>query len=154
MKLTPSYISVTAAQGQECVNKGRIQLKVKIRAVKTMKTFHVIEGLQFQCIIEVDFLKENEVVLNFSSQTLTLNKESKIVQPVKPEISFAKEVEKNDLNEVQRGKCIIFLKNDSDLFSDKLAEFNRNIEHSQNVVADTLSLNPQSLDIESKTKVR
>ena len=33
MKLKPSHISVTSAQGQEFVNKGQIQLKVEIRAV-------------------------------------------------------------------------------------------------------------------------
>ena len=106
IKLKPSHISVAGAQRQECVNKGLIQLKVKIRAVKTMWTFHEIEGLQFQCIIRVDFLKENEVDLIFSSQAITINKESKIVQPIKTEISFDKEVEESDLDDLQRGKII------------------------------------------------
>ena len=78
-----------------------------------MWAFHVIQGLQFQCIIGVDFFKKNEVDLKFSSQMLTINKESKIVQPIKPEISFdnerrkrLNEIEDNDLEEVQRWEFI------------------------------------------------
>ena len=158
IKLKPSHISVNTAQRQECVNKDQIQLKVEIQAVKTVWTFHVIEGLQFPCIIGVDFLNENEVDLKFSSQAITIRKESKIVQPLHTEVSFdnerqksLSEVEESDLNKVQRAE----LNNFSEKFSD-LAEFNMSIEHregSKNAVADALSRNSQSLDAESKPKV-
>ena len=139
------------------MNKGQIQLKVEIRAVKTMWTFHVIEDLQFPCIIGVDFLKENEVDLKFSSQAIIINKESKTVQPLQTEISFDKDVEESDLNEVKRGKSINFLTKDSDLFSDNSAKFNRHTDHredSQNVVADARSRNSESSDIESKSSLQ
>ena len=92
-------------------------IAVEIRAVKTMWTFHVIEGFQFPCITGVDFLKENEVDLKFSSQAITINKESKSVQPIQTEISFDKDVEESDLNEVQRGDFINLKKKKNQTFS-------------------------------------
>ena len=83
-KLKPANLTVRSAQGCHCVNKGSVELLVKIRSITVVWTFYVTEGLTAQCIIGSDFMHTSAVKLHFTQNGLSILRDIDVAKVVDP----------------------------------------------------------------------
>ncbi|GFX89761.1 uncharacterized protein TNCV_3711931 [Trichonephila clavipes] len=49
---------VVTAQGALCCHLGRVELQIRIREFQKTWEFHILNNMQYQCILGIDFMKE------------------------------------------------------------------------------------------------
>ncbi|GFW26585.1 uncharacterized protein TNCV_1165191 [Trichonephila clavipes] len=94
---------VVTAQGAPCCHLGRVKLQIQ----KTWE-FHILNNMQYQCILGTDFMKESKLTLDFDQKSQIIPGDQikqlpKVEQPVEIDLSDTK------LGEGQKRKSGIYL---------------------------------------------
>ncbi|GFW76657.1 uncharacterized protein TNCV_4943741 [Trichonephila clavipes] len=63
---------VVTAQGAPCSRLGRVELQIRIREFQKPWEFHILNNMQYQCILGIDFMKASRLTLDFDQQFLTI----------------------------------------------------------------------------------
>ncbi|GFU64306.1 uncharacterized protein TNCV_3781171 [Trichonephila clavipes] len=96
-----SDTEVVTAQGAKCVNLVIVELQVRFREFTKQWSFHVIEDMQYQCVLGVDFMRITKISLDFDRKTLVIpDLEIKVVPQVESDLSQTK-LNKHENQELQ-----------------------------------------------------
>ncbi|GFW85143.1 retrovirus-related Pol polyprotein from transposon 297 [Trichonephila clavipes] len=103
---------VVTAQGAPCCHLGRVELQILIRE------FHILNNMQYQCILGIDFMKESKLTLDFDQKSLIIPDDQikqlpKVEKPVEIDLSDTK------LGERQKQKLRNLFNGFKGLFSDQ-----------------------------------
>ncbi|GFU52676.1 retrovirus-related Pol polyprotein from transposon 17.6 [Trichonephila clavipes] len=60
------------AQGTPCSHLGRVELQIRIREFQKNWEFHILNNMQYQCILSIDFMKESKLTLDFDQKSLII----------------------------------------------------------------------------------
>ncbi|GFX36194.1 retrovirus-related Pol polyprotein from transposon opus [Trichonephila clavipes] len=109
---------VVTAQGAPCCHLGRVELQIRIRDFQRTWEFHILNSMQFQCILGIDFMNESILTLDFDKKSLIIPddqiKQLPIVEkPVEIDVSVTK------LGEGQKQKLKELFNSFKGLFSDQ-----------------------------------
>ncbi|GFV82364.1 retrovirus-related Pol polyprotein from transposon opus [Trichonephila clavipes] len=63
---------VVTAQGAPCCHLGRVELQIRIREFQKTWEFHILNNMQYQCILGIDFMKESKLTLDLDQKYLTI----------------------------------------------------------------------------------
>ncbi|GFW57146.1 uncharacterized protein TNCV_540631 [Trichonephila clavipes] len=63
---------VVTAQGAPCCPLGRVELQIRIREFQKTWEFHILNNMQYQCILGIDFMKESKLTLDFDQKSLII----------------------------------------------------------------------------------
>ncbi|GFX47385.1 hypothetical protein TNCV_4691901 [Trichonephila clavipes] len=93
-------------------------MQIRIRDSQKTWEFHILNNMQYQCILGIDFMKDSKLTLDFDMKTLVIPddqiKQLPIVEkPVEIDLSDTK------LGEGQKQKLKDLLNSFKDLFSDQ-----------------------------------
>ncbi|GFX61254.1 uncharacterized protein TNCV_3407281 [Trichonephila clavipes] len=64
---------VVTAQEATCCHLGRVELQIRIREFQKTWEFHILNKMQYQCILGIDFMKESKLTLDFDQKSLTIH---------------------------------------------------------------------------------
>ncbi|GFS97442.1 retrovirus-related Pol polyprotein from transposon 17.6 [Trichonephila clavipes] len=111
------YLIVTA-QGAPCCLLGRVELQIRIREFQKTWEFHILNNMQYQCILGIDFMKEFKLTLDFDQKSLIIpdgqiKQLPKVEKPVDIDLSDTK------LGEGQKQKLKDLFNGFKGLFSDQ-----------------------------------
>ncbi|GFW50375.1 uncharacterized protein TNCV_2886811 [Trichonephila clavipes] len=86
---------VVTAQGAPCCHLGRVELQIWIREFQKTWEFHILNNMQYQCILGIDFMKESKLTLDFDQKSLIIPDDqikqlSKAEKPVEIDLSDTK----------------------------------------------------------------
>ncbi|GFW36361.1 uncharacterized protein TNCV_3712811 [Trichonephila clavipes] len=109
---------VVRAQGALCCHFGRVELQIRIREFQKNWEFHILNNMQYQYILGIDFMKESKLTLDFDQKSLIIPDDQikqlpKVEKPVKIELSDTK------LGEGQKQKLRDLFNGFKGLFSDQ-----------------------------------
>ncbi|GFU71112.1 retrovirus-related Pol polyprotein from transposon 297 [Trichonephila clavipes] len=109
---------VVTAQRALCCHLGRVELQIRIRDFQKTWEFHILNSMQYQCILGIDFMKESKLTLDFDKKSLIIPddqiKQLPIVEkPVEIDLSNTK------LGEGQKQKLKDSFNSFKGLFSDQ-----------------------------------
>ncbi|GFY32863.1 hypothetical protein TNCV_4024871 [Trichonephila clavipes] len=79
---------VVTAQGAPCFHLGRVELHIQIRDFQKTWEFHILNNIQNQCILGIDFMRESNLNLDFDKKSLVIT-----VDQIKPLPIVEKSVE-------------------------------------------------------------
>ncbi|GFW16164.1 uncharacterized protein TNCV_4263291 [Trichonephila clavipes] len=110
--------SVVTAQGAPCCHLGRVDLQIRILEFQKTWEFHILNNMQYQCILGIDFTKESKLTTDFDQKSLIILdnqiKQLSIVEkPVEIDLSDTK------LGEGQKQKFRNLCNRFKGLFSDQ-----------------------------------
>ncbi|GFW24300.1 uncharacterized protein TNCV_605491 [Trichonephila clavipes] len=110
---------VVTAQGATCCHLGRIELQIRIRDFQKTLEFHILNNMQYQYILGIDFMKESNLNLHFDKKSLIIPDDQikqlpKVEKPVEIHLSNTK------LGEGQKQKLKDLFNSFKGLFSDQL----------------------------------
>ncbi|GFX11226.1 uncharacterized protein TNCV_1893671 [Trichonephila clavipes] len=63
---------VVTAQGAPCNHLGRVELQIRIREFQKPWEFHILDNMQYQCILGIDFMKASRLTLDFDQKPLII----------------------------------------------------------------------------------
>ncbi|GFY29193.1 uncharacterized protein TNCV_4723211 [Trichonephila clavipes] len=63
---------VVTAQIAPCCHLGRVELQIRIREFQKTWKFHILNNIQYQCILGIDFTKESKLTLDFDKKSLII----------------------------------------------------------------------------------
>ncbi|GFX95294.1 uncharacterized protein TNCV_848841 [Trichonephila clavipes] len=63
---------VVTAQGAPCCHLGRVELHIRIREFQKTWEFHILNNMQYQCILGIDFMKESKLTFDFDQKSLII----------------------------------------------------------------------------------
>ncbi|GFV00633.1 retrovirus-related Pol polyprotein from transposon opus [Trichonephila clavipes] len=63
---------VVTAQGAPCSHLGRVELQIRIREFQNPWEFHILDNMQYQCILGIDFMKASRLTLDFDQKSLII----------------------------------------------------------------------------------
>ncbi|GFX69829.1 uncharacterized protein TNCV_4391841 [Trichonephila clavipes] len=63
---------VVTAQGAPCCHLRRVELQIRIREIQKTWEFHILNSMQCQCILGIDFMKESKLTLDFDQKSLII----------------------------------------------------------------------------------
>ncbi|GFV05390.1 uncharacterized protein TNCV_226011 [Trichonephila clavipes] len=63
---------VVTAQGAPCSHLGRVELQISIREFQKPWEFHILDNIQYQCILGIDFMKASRLTLDFDQKSLII----------------------------------------------------------------------------------
>ncbi|GFX08293.1 uncharacterized protein TNCV_3267821 [Trichonephila clavipes] len=109
---------VVMAQGAQCCHLGRLELQIRIRDFQKTWEIHILNNMQYQCILGIDFMRESKLTLDFNKKSLIIPddqiKQLPIVEkPVEMDLSDTK------LGERQKQKLKDLFNSFNGLFSDQ-----------------------------------
>ncbi|GFT14871.1 retrovirus-related Pol polyprotein from transposon opus [Trichonephila clavipes] len=109
---------VLTAQGALCCHLGRVELQIRIREFQKTWEFHILNNMQYQCILGIDFMKESKLTLVFDQKSLIIPDDQikqlpKVEKPVEIDLSDTK------LGEWQKQKLKDLFNGFKGLFSDQ-----------------------------------
>ncbi|GFW47699.1 retrovirus-related Pol polyprotein from transposon opus [Trichonephila clavipes] len=109
---------VVTAQGAPCCYLGRVELQIRIREFQKTWEFHILNNMQYQCILGIDFMKESKLILDFDQKSLIIPGDQikqlpKVEKPVEIDLSDTK------LGEGQKQKLRNLFNSFKGLFSDQ-----------------------------------
>ncbi|GFY24963.1 retrovirus-related Pol polyprotein from transposon 297 [Trichonephila clavipes] len=115
---TASKDRVVTAQGAPCCHLGRVELQIRIREFQKNSEFHILNNIQYQCILGIDFMKESKLTLDFDQKPLIIPDDQtkqlpKVEKPVEIGLSDTK------LGEGQNQKLKDLFNGFKELFSDQ-----------------------------------
>ncbi|GFW70275.1 retrovirus-related Pol polyprotein from transposon 297 [Trichonephila clavipes] len=110
---------VVTVQGAPCCHLGRVELQIRIREFQKTWEFHILNNMQHQCILGIDFMKESKLTLGFDQKSLIISDDQikrlpKVEKPVEIDLSDRK------LGEGQKRKLRNLFNGFKGLFSDHL----------------------------------
>ncbi|GFU48249.1 uncharacterized protein TNCV_4626671 [Trichonephila clavipes] len=103
---------------QKTTDRVQIELQIRIREFQKNWEFHILNNMQYQCILGIDFMKESKLTLNFDQKSLIIPDDQikqlpKVEKPVEIELSDTK------LAEGQKQKLKDLFNSFKGLFSDQ-----------------------------------
>ncbi|GFX03812.1 retrovirus-related Pol polyprotein from transposon opus [Trichonephila clavipes] len=109
---------VVTAQLAPCCHLGRIKLQIRIREFQKTWEFHILNSMQYQCILGIDLMKESKLTLDFDQKALIIpdnqiKQLQKMDKPVEIDLSDTK------LGEGQKQKLRNLFNGFKGLFSDQ-----------------------------------
>ncbi|GFX54089.1 retrovirus-related Pol polyprotein from transposon opus [Trichonephila clavipes] len=101
-----------------CCHLGRVELQIRIRDFQKTWEFHILDNMQYQCIIGIDFMKDSRLTLDFDKKSLVIPDDqikplSIVEKPVEIDLSNTK------LSERQKEELQDLFNSFKGLFSDK-----------------------------------
>ncbi|GFX35251.1 retrovirus-related Pol polyprotein from transposon opus [Trichonephila clavipes] len=63
---------VVTAQEAPCSHLGRVELQIRIREFQKPWEFHILDNMQYQCILGIDFMKASRLTLDFDQKSLII----------------------------------------------------------------------------------
>ncbi|GFX58472.1 hypothetical protein TNCV_3623711 [Trichonephila clavipes] len=63
---------VVTAQRAPCCHLGRVESQIRIREFQKTWEFHILNNMQYQCILGIDFMKETKLTLDFDQKSLII----------------------------------------------------------------------------------
>ncbi|GFT85245.1 uncharacterized protein TNCV_496981 [Trichonephila clavipes] len=109
---------IVMAQGAPCCHLGRVELQIRIREFQKTWEFHILNNMQYQCILGIDFMKESKLTLDFDQKSLIIpdnqiKQLQKMDKPVEIDLSVTK------LGDGQKQKLRNLFNGFKGLFSDQ-----------------------------------
>ncbi|GFU83740.1 uncharacterized protein TNCV_858191 [Trichonephila clavipes] len=109
---------VVTAQGAPCCHLGRVELHIRIQEFQKTWEFLILNNMQYQCILGIDFMKESKLTLDFDQKYLIIPDNQikqlpKVEKPVEIDLSHTK------LGEGQKQKLRNLFNGFKGLFSDQ-----------------------------------
>ncbi|GFW91185.1 retrovirus-related Pol polyprotein from transposon 297 [Trichonephila clavipes] len=109
---------VVTAQGAPCCHLGWVELQIRIREFHKTWEFHILNIMQYQLILGIDFMKEPKLTLNFDQKSLIIP-DDQIKQLPKEEKPVEIDLSDTKLREGQRQKVRNLFNGFKGLFSDQ-----------------------------------
>ncbi|GFX14473.1 uncharacterized protein TNCV_1616561 [Trichonephila clavipes] len=86
---------VVTAQGAPCCHLGRVELQIRIGEFQKTWEFHILNNMQYQCILGIDFMKESKLTFDFDQKSLIIPDNQikqlpKMEKPVESDLSDTK----------------------------------------------------------------
>ncbi|GFV49911.1 uncharacterized protein TNCV_1391931 [Trichonephila clavipes] len=98
------------AQGAPCCHLDRVELQIRIREFQKTWEFHILNNMQYQCILGIGFMKESKLTLDFDQKSLIIPDDqikqlTKVEKPVEIDLSDTKldEGQKQNLKDLFNG---------------------------------------------------
>ncbi|GFX41674.1 uncharacterized protein TNCV_3110701 [Trichonephila clavipes] len=110
---------VVTAQGAPCCHLGRVELQIRIREFQKTWEFHILNNMQYQCILGINFMKESKLTLDFDQKSLIIP-DGQVKQLRKVEKSVEIDPSDTKLGEGQKKKLRNLFNRLKGLFSDQL----------------------------------
>ncbi|GFV38537.1 retrovirus-related Pol polyprotein from transposon 297 [Trichonephila clavipes] len=63
---------VVMAHGAPCCHLGRVELQIRIRDFQKTWEFHILNNMQYQCILGIDFMNESKLTFDFDKKSLII----------------------------------------------------------------------------------
>ncbi|GFX18696.1 retrovirus-related Pol polyprotein from transposon opus [Trichonephila clavipes] len=108
---------VVTAQGAPCCHLGRVELQIRIREFQKTWEFHILNNMQYQCILGIDFM-ESKLTLDFDQKSLIIS-DDQIKQLPKGEKPVEIDLSDTKLGEGQKQKLKNLFNGFKGLFSDQ-----------------------------------
>ncbi|GFW40876.1 retrovirus-related Pol polyprotein from transposon 412 [Trichonephila clavipes] len=109
---------VVTAQGAPCSHLGRVELQIRIREFKKPWEFHILDNMQYQCILGIDFMKASRLTLDFDQKSLIIP-DHLIKQTPKEEKLVDIDLTESKLDDEQQRQLKALFNNFKGLFSDQ-----------------------------------
>ncbi|GFY18119.1 retrovirus-related Pol polyprotein from transposon 297 [Trichonephila clavipes] len=109
---------VVTAQGAPCSHLGRVELQIRIREFQKPWEFHILDNMQYQCILGIDFMKASRLTLDFDQKSLIIP-DHLIKQTPKEEKLVDIDLTESKLDDEQQRQLKALLNNFKGLFSDQ-----------------------------------
>ncbi|GFW70828.1 retrovirus-related Pol polyprotein from transposon 297 [Trichonephila clavipes] len=109
---------VVTAQGAPCSHLGRVELQIRIRAFQKPWEFHILDNMQYQCILGIDFMKASRLTLEFDQKSLIIP-DNLIKQVPKEEKPVDIDLTESKLDDEQQRQLKALFNNFKGLFSDQ-----------------------------------
>ncbi|GFS65710.1 retrovirus-related Pol polyprotein from transposon 17.6 [Trichonephila clavipes] len=109
---------VVTAQGAPCSHLGRVELQIRIREFQKPWEFHILDNMQYQCILGIDFMKASRLTLDFDQKSLIIP-DHLIKQKPKEEKLVDIDLTESKLNDEQQRQLKALFNNFKGLFSDQ-----------------------------------
>ncbi|GFY24187.1 retrovirus-related Pol polyprotein from transposon 297 [Trichonephila clavipes] len=108
---------VVTAQGAPCSHLGRVELQIRIREFQKPWEFHILDNMQYQCILGIDFMKASRLTLDFDQKSLIIP-DNLIKQLPKEEKPVDIDLTESKLGDEQQRQLKALFNNFKGLFSD------------------------------------
>ncbi|GFV02987.1 retrovirus-related Pol polyprotein from transposon 297 [Trichonephila clavipes] len=109
---------VVTAQGAPCSHLGWVELQIRIREFQKPWEFHILDNMQYQCILGVDFMKASRWTLDFHQKSLIIP-DNQIKQLPKTEKPVDTDLTDTKLGDEQQSQLNTLFNNFNGLFSDQ-----------------------------------
>ncbi|GFX65408.1 hypothetical protein TNCV_4475281 [Trichonephila clavipes] len=109
---------VVTAQGAPCSHLGRVELPIRIREFQKPWEFHILDNMQYQCILGIDFMKASRLTLDFDQKSLIIP-DNLIKQLPKEEKPVDIDLTESKLGDEQQRQLKALFNNFKGLFSDQ-----------------------------------
>ncbi|GFT12686.1 retrovirus-related Pol polyprotein from transposon 297 [Trichonephila clavipes] len=109
---------VVTAQGAPCSHLGKVELQIRIREFQKPWEFHILDNMQYQCILGIDFMKASRLTLDFDQKSLIIP-DHLIKQTPKEEKLVDIDLTESKLNDEQQRQLKALFNNFKGLFSDQ-----------------------------------
>ncbi|GFX76355.1 retrovirus-related Pol polyprotein from transposon 297 [Trichonephila clavipes] len=109
---------VVTAQGAPCCYLSWVELQIHIREFQKTWEFHILNNMQYQCILGIDFMKESKLTLDFDQKSLIIP-DNQIKQLQKTEKPVEIDLSDTKLGEGQKQKLRNLFNGFKGLFSDQ-----------------------------------
>ncbi|GFU79047.1 uncharacterized protein TNCV_2839781 [Trichonephila clavipes] len=109
---------VVTAQGAPCSHLGRVELQIRIRKFQKPREFHILDNMQYQCILGIDFMKASRLTLDFDQKSLIIP-DNLIKQLPKEEKPVDIDLTESKLGDEQQRQLKALFNNFKGLFSDQ-----------------------------------
>ncbi|GFX13418.1 uncharacterized protein TNCV_2191721 [Trichonephila clavipes] len=109
---------VVTSQGDPCCPLGRVELQIRIREFQKTWEFPILNNMQYQCILGIDFMKESKLTLDFDQKSLIIP-DNQIKQLPKMEKLVKIDLSDTKLGEGQKQKLRNLFNGFKGLFSDQ-----------------------------------
>ncbi|GFX89398.1 retrovirus-related Pol polyprotein from transposon 297 [Trichonephila clavipes] len=109
---------VVTAQGAPCSHLGRVELQIRIREFQKPWEFHILDNMQYQCILGIDFMKASRLTLDFDQKSLIIP-DHLIKQMPKEEKLIDIDLTESKLDDEQQRQLKALFNNFKGLFSDQ-----------------------------------
>ncbi|GFT34325.1 retrovirus-related Pol polyprotein from transposon opus [Trichonephila clavipes] len=110
---------VVTAQGAPCCHLGQVELQIRIREFQKTWEFHILNNMQYQCILGIDFMKESKLTLDFDQKSLIIP-DNQIKQLEKMDKPVEIDLADTKLGDGQKQKLRNLFNGFKGLFSDQL----------------------------------
>ncbi|GFW77775.1 retrovirus-related Pol polyprotein from transposon 297 [Trichonephila clavipes] len=109
---------VVKAQGAPCSHLGRVELQIRIREFQKPWEFHILDNMQYQCILGIVFMKASRLTLDFDQKSLIIP-DNQIKQLPKIEKPVDIDLTDTKLGDGQQRQLKALFNNFKGLFSDQ-----------------------------------
>ncbi|GFX31575.1 retrovirus-related Pol polyprotein from transposon 17.6 [Trichonephila clavipes] len=109
---------VVTAQGAPCNHLGRVKLQIRIREFQKPWEFHILDNMQYQCILGIDFMKASRLTLDFDQKSLIIPDHLIKQTPKEPKLVDI-DLTESKLDDEQQRQLKALFNNFKGLFSDQ-----------------------------------